>query len=289
MFEQLIDEFLLMHREGLCIIDDKSKEILYADKLTEKYFGDNLVGIPCYQVLFGKSCICENCPKLSQVQNSPNYWEMVQSGEPAKMYLVSGAILKSEGRHLRICRFQDISEYLLLVGDVVDYAGILYEQASAKGYVDELTGLSNRNRFIERKNNEYMHCKGWGVLYFDINNMKAANDELGHEAGDALIRMAASAISTLEQYGAHIYRIGGDEFLAVLPDCDESFMQELLHKWESVYHQLGLTQNGIPCRIAVGIAFGDFSEGLDNVIRRADERMYIDKRRQKLHSTQTPF
>ncbi|MEG2720231.1 MAG: GGDEF domain-containing protein, partial [Oscillospiraceae bacterium] len=115
------------------------------------------------------------------------------------------------------------------------------------------------------------------------------NDELGHEAGDALIRMAASAISTLEQYGAHIYRIGGDEFLAVLPDCDESFMQELMQKWESVYHRLGLTQNGIPCRIAVGMAFGDFSEGLDNVIRRADERMYIDKRRQKLHSTQTPF
>ncbi|MEG1981774.1 MAG: GGDEF domain-containing protein [Clostridia bacterium] len=285
MFEQLIDEFLLMHKEGLCVIDDESKEILFADKLIKQFFGEDLVGAPCYKGFFGKNSVCENCPKISQNNESPEYWEMARKTDPAKMYLVSGAIMPSDGRRLRICRFQDISEYLLLVGDVVDYTGILFDEVSAKGFIDELTGFSNRNCFLERKNGEYLSCKSWGVIYFDINNMKAANDRLGHEAGDALLRMAASAISVLEQDGAHLYRIGGDEFLAVIPNCDKKFMQKIMQQWENVYKNIGSTQNGIPCRIAVGMAYGDSSETLDDVVRRADEQMYADKKSQKTHRT----
>lgn len=284
MFDKLIDDFLLMNRNGLCVMDETTKEILYADSLVERTFGSGLAGRPCFQALFGKERICGNCPALSDTHVGPEYWEMAQGGDSPKMVLVSGALLTQKGRLLRVCQFRDISEYLLLVGDVVDYSGFLCRQASAEWLVDALTGLENRNGFLERKNRDYVRCKSWGVVYFDINNMKAANDELGHDTGDELLRLAASAIAELKSENVHAYRIGGDEFIVIVPDCDEGFMRELMERWKRIYQCLAPLKNGIRCGIAAGMAFGTSNEQMDDVIRRADKRMYADKRRQKIKS-----
>lgn len=85
--------------------------------------------------------------------------------------------------------------------------------ARREAETDELTGIGNRRAF-ERARQTADADANVEVVAFDINNLKAANDILGHEAGDAVIRDAARAIE--EAAGGRAFRIGGDEFVAVI-------------------------------------------------------------------------
>lgn len=85
---------------------------------------------------------------------------------------------------------------------------------------DMLTGVRNRNSFMEKLEELEGLAHPAGIVFGDVNGLKRANDEEGHVAGDKLLRRAAKA---MQQFWGDefVYRAGGDEFVVLLPDISE--------------------------------------------------------------------
>ena len=143
---------------------------------------------------------------------------------------------------------------------------------------DEMTGLYNRNKFLNMVQEEYPEIDRLCVIFFDVNNLKKVNDTLGHEKGDALIVSVGGMIMTLTDFNKKAYRIGGDEFV-VVENPQEGEVDVLLQKWEDlVASNTGSTN--IDLSVAVGYAYGEGKE-INQIIKKADQRMYQKKREHK--------
>lgn len=95
------------------------------------------------------------------------------------------------------------------------------------GRTDILTGLYNRNAFTEH-NDRYETEKmpeNFTIIYFDVNDLKSANDMLGHDAGDELIKAAAECILDVFGQSGICYRTGGDEFIVITEQTEQELLQ----------------------------------------------------------------
>lgn len=110
-----------------------------------------------------------------------------------------------------------------VIGVVV---GATLDEIEGASLLDPLTGLLNR-RALDRDLTPFLaaarrHDQCLSVVMIDVNGLKATNDELGHAAGDDTLRGVASSLANTLRAGDNAYRIGGDEFVLVLPDlCPE--------------------------------------------------------------------
>ncbi|MBR5479474.1 MAG: diguanylate cyclase [Clostridia bacterium] len=153
---------------------------------------------------------------------------------------------------------------------------------------DPLTKLRNRASYeawIERFDEEIeLQEFDFGVVVLDINGLKETNDFFGHEVGNKLIFAAAQIISEVFKRSP-IFRIGGDEFVVALTGADlqeyKTLARELANRCESEF--IKADGKRIPVSIAKGVAFfdGATDNAFRDVFKRADEKMYIDKRRIK--------
>jgi diguanylate cyclase (GGDEF)-like protein len=152
---------------------------------------------------------------------------------------------------------------------------------------DSMTGLRNTTsyaawiaRFDKKIENEQID---FGVVVFDLNDLKKTNDTYGHEVGDKLIITVAKLISDVYKRSP-VFRIGGDEFLVVLQNKDLENHDELLELLISTCGNTFVNENKqIPVSIALG--FSRFESGRDtkftDVFKRADRAMYENKRQMK--------
>jgi diguanylate cyclase (GGDEF)-like protein len=113
----------------------------------------------------------------------------------------------------------------------------------------------------------------------DLNGLKAANEELGHGAGDALLRRAGEVFNSMIDKPAHAARIGGDEFAVILPGTQradgEAIMQAILDLVDINNQFYG----DLPLSLSMRIATGERGERLEAVVKRADLDMLETKRR----------
>jgi diguanylate cyclase (GGDEF)-like protein len=152
---------------------------------------------------------------------------------------------------------------------------------------DSLTGLRNTTsykRWAEECDKEIANkTANFGVVVFDLNQLKETNDTYGHNAGDKLIVTAATVISDVFKRSP-VFRIGGDEFLAIirnkdLQDCENLFVQFDLKCANTLTQENG----GTPISIARGFAVFDSNNdsNFNDVFKRADNAMYENKRKNK--------
>ena len=146
---------------------------------------------------------------------------------------------------------------------------------------DMMTGLYNRNAF----DNWEKHCKHLEqvtLVTFDLNNLKKCNDLMGHELGDKYIIDASNYIQEIFGKIAKCYRIGGDEFCAVIEkgnSIDIKAYLSRLYKLQEVYNA---RSEDITMQIACGYATYQESDlNLAGTRSRADARMYIHKKELK--------
>jgi diguanylate cyclase (GGDEF)-like protein len=159
-----------------------------------------------------------------------------------------------------------------------------YRRLLKKLDLDSLTGLPGSNKYHELiAELTARPAKSIGFIVFDVNDLKHYNDTMGHHAGDLLLQRAAESFHAVTGGGVRIFRTGGDEFVAVLPDCAEGGVDDVAAKWQEALDGLNTTGSGsgIRCTIAHGTAFGSGEYALADVMKLADERMYADKRRMK--------
>jgi len=158
-----------------------------------------------------------------------------------------------------------------------DSAVKLAELQTKYAYDDPLTGLHNRRAYSEMSDqlatNKPAYCC---VVMMDINGLKKTNDNLGHEAGDELIAGTAECIRQGFEGIDTVYRIGGDEFCAILTDPKIDAGQciarinELGARWKGKY----IKNVSVSCGCAQTEDFTD----LDSITKEADRAMYEAKR-----------
>lgn len=138
-------------------------------------------------------------------------------------------------------------------------------------YRDMLTGLYNRNRYIERlEAYKQVQDQQIGAIYIDLNGLKKVNDEQGHRAGDEMIVRAAGTIAGI--FAEDAYRVGGDEFVVILLDVSR---EDFARKTEQLRRQM--QENSVDA--SIGGVWQASTENLENLLRLADENMYREKKR----------
>ena len=150
---------------------------------------------------------------------------------------------------------------------------------SSASFIDQMTQLLNRRAFEERKAELSGEPLREDFVYVtaDLNGLKTANDTLGHAAGDELIRGAAECLRTcLGPYG-DVYRIGGDEFAAVLhlTEAQREAAMSALEEAGKTWRGQQIEGVSLSCGHASAREFP--SENVSELIRISDERMYAAK------------
>lgn len=148
------------------------------------------------------------------------------------------------------------------------------------GKHDVLTQLRNRAFYMDELNR--LSRKGpWplSVIAIDMNGLKAVNDEHGHGAGDAMLRRIGEVLAKAVDAPACAARIGGDEFMVLLPATDERGALAMQERILSLLELNNQFYPGQTIRIAMGHACGREGVSMESVVHRADQAMYAEKTR----------
>ncbi len=148
-----------------------------------------------------------------------------------------------------------------------------------KVYLDNATGLPNKNKCEEILEDETPPAADIGVCSFDLNNLRRINNSMGHEAGDAYIRRFAICLRKAMPATHFVGRAGGDEFLAVTHGLDEAGMKTCLSEVRRQMAEESKAHPATPLSYAVGYALAADHPGsvMRDLFIQADKNMYINK------------
>jgi diguanylate cyclase (GGDEF)-like protein len=152
---------------------------------------------------------------------------------------------------------------------------------------DPLTGLLNRRGMQARLQSEWLRARRYGTVFavisLDVDHFKRVNDEHGHDAGDRVLFEVAQLLTRTVRETDKVARMGGEEFLVLMPECDAGVQGLALA--ERVRTMLGQTPlpvaQGLSLRVTASLGVTDLLKedaSLDDVLRRADAAMYEGKR-----------
>ncbi|MBO7096900.1 MAG: diguanylate cyclase [Lachnospiraceae bacterium] len=148
-------------------------------------------------------------------------------------------------------------------------------------YRDPLTNVKNKTAFMDRKSDmDAAISEGsageFGIVVFDLNDLKKVNDSRGHDAGDKYIMDACHLICNVFKHSP-IYRIGGDEFVALLEGDDYADREELVKLFEEEIDK-NVLSGGVVVSEGLDIFASGSDDDLDSVFARADRKMYDRKK-----------
>ncbi|HVL22745.1 MAG TPA: GGDEF domain-containing protein [Thermomicrobiales bacterium] len=147
--------------------------------------------------------------------------------------------------------------------------------ARYRAHHDWLTGLINRQRWMELARGQFDHATGlaapMSLLYIDIDHFKQTNDQFGHEAGDRQLQMVAQTLRSEMPNDAIIGRFGGEEFVVLLP---RTMLAGAVAFSEQFNHGLAHNPTSLaPLTASIGIAEWVNGETIETLIMRADRAM----------------
>ena len=143
---------------------------------------------------------------------------------------------------------------------------------------DGTTQFHNRNAYLEYLD-QFRRGGPVGVVFVDVNGLKETNDRYGHDFGDVLFRLVRDGINSVfgKVTGCRIFRIGGDEFIIVLPGVDRDGCRERAEALRAC-----LTNRKVPhmppVLASVGWSWAGQAEDLEQLATEADRAMYLEKR-----------
>ena len=167
---------------------------------------------------------------------------------------------------------------------------IAQERLRSVGFVDSLTGLSNRAVFVEGLGRRLDECRrrglrnGFAVLYLDLDRFKIVNDSLGHMVGDELLVAASRRLESCLRQGDALARLGGDEFAIFLNGLNDDAQANAIagRIQDALSAPFSIAGREVFTSASIGIAFGPAHyTNPDEIMRDADTAMYHAKSRGK--------
>jgi diguanylate cyclase (GGDEF)-like protein len=149
---------------------------------------------------------------------------------------------------------------------------------------DPLTGVLNRRGFERDAAKRLTQSKDdatGALLFIDLNDFKSINDEFGHEIGDQLLKIAAERLRKSLRSVDIIGRPGGDEFVALVPDVDETVADRLAKRLTRALEEpYNIGKQRLYCAASIGLAlYPRNANTLTGLLREADQAMYRAKAR----------
>lgn len=161
---------------------------------------------------------------------------------------------------------------------------IYQKKIEQQAYTDFLTGLYNRmccERDLARYIDEAKKQKAQGgLLYLDLDDFKHINDGLGHQYGDVLLKSISHSLQRIEGIKATCYRMGGDEFVIVIPPKSFARFEKIVEEIKDVFSRPWFLKDAdYYCTMSMGIVhFPDDGENVSELIKKADIAMYEAKK-----------
>ena len=159
-----------------------------------------------------------------------------------------------------------------------------------RAYVDSLTSVRNKGAFadyveeMQKKINDGLEKPEFAIGILDCDDLKAVNDNYGHDKGDIYLQNASRLICRVFQHSP-VFRIGGDEFAVVLRNDDYRYREELVASFEKAMETANATRENPWEQVHVAMGIAEFDPEQDHsaidTMRRADRNMYMNKRKTK--------
>ena len=201
-------------------------------------------------------------------------WDKRKDGEVCPRRLTINTIKSASGT---------VDRYVAIFADITEEKQseeLIWQQAN----FDTLTGLSNRNMFHNRLEQELKKFKRsaqpLALMMIDLDLFKEVNDTLGHDVGDILLQQAAQRINACVRESDTVARLGGDEFMVILPETSrtahvEDIADKLLRHLAEPYtisHEVAY----VSASIGITLCPSDATD-IDTLLKNADLAMYVAK------------
>ena len=161
----------------------------------------------------------------------------------------------------------------------------LQSQLESMATIDSLTGLANRQAFLQRAKNEFNRARRYSrplsVVMIDIDHFKSINDQYGHATGDEVLRQTAMICQSSLRGSDLMGRVGGEEFVLLLPDTPHTNAFHVAERMRAHLYETPIElENDAHLKITASFGVASLSEAdndFDTVLERADEAMYLAK------------
>lgn len=277
-------------RQAKAVFDTTNEAILILD-----VHGEVIAANPAFSRVTGYSLqqICKQLPEEFLYDNSATLVPPHLHELSANHWSGEVCCVKQDGLSfpawLHICKVRaplpkkPIDHYVLMFSDISALRRA-EEHLISLVHHDHLTGLGNRRKLEKVLHTEIMRTKrhqtSFGVLYLDLDGFKLVNDTLGHHIGDRLLQQIAQRISKHIRLGDTPVRVGGDEFVVVVPDVQsQSDCFVIAEKLLGIIStDIDLDDNQVSISASIGIAmYPNDAETAEELLKCADLAMFNAK------------
>lgn len=182
----------------------------------------------------------------------------------------------ADGKLVSLCALYDVTE-----------KKVYQKKSEQQTYIDLLTGLFNRiccEKDLEKYVDEARRTKSKGaLLYLDLDDFKRINEGLGRQYGDVLLKAISHSIQRVEGIENTCYRVGGDEFVIIIPPERYKKMKHIIASIKDIFKKPWfLKDSDYYCTMSMGVVEFPAADGaVHELIQRADSAMYEAKKRGK--------
>ncbi len=263
------------------MIVDKSSSVIEWNHSAEALFGWKSAEV------ISKSVYDFIVPLADQTQLCDDLNQVFATGKPLVQERWSrtkdGAMVLCEWHYARLQ-----NDRVLAMGSDITERKALENKLSEMAHSDALTGVANRTLFFQKLEEAIALAKRRhekvAVLFIDLDDFKIVNDQYGHEVGDVVLCEVVQRIKMAVREADVLARIGGDEFVLILHDCEST--QHAMNVGEKVLFHLErpIQVSGLTVTIGGSIGISMYPENGDrttDILKSADRAMYEVKQREK--------
>ncbi|MBQ4530322.1 MAG: EAL domain-containing protein [Lachnospiraceae bacterium] len=248
---------------GILVTDKATDEVLFANKMVSKHFSEELK----------KGTLSQNLRKGKKSKYHSGGLEFYAENIKRWFDLHYTELSWVDGREAVLCSIYDVT-------DKRKYQKKIEQQANN----DFLTGLYNRMRCEKDLKKHLLKVKEKGtkgsLFFMDLDNFKNINDGLGHQYGDILLREVSNHLRSIPEISSTCYRMGGDEFIIILPEENYHKKEDVLKALMEVFSKPWYL-NGADyyCTMSLGVVdFPMDGQEANDLIKKADIAMYEAKK-----------
>lgn len=251
---------------GIYVLDPEKKVVLYTNQKFKELFSNSISSGKINQMLFSE-----------RESHLKNYLEEIYYAEEERWLDVHKSQIDwVDGRKVSLCTIYDITD-----------KKIYQKKIESQANNDFLTGLFNRMR-CEQDLDRYIRLAELNetegaLLYIDLDDFKHINDGLGHQYGDVLLKAISHSLQKIEGIEGTCYRMGGDEFIVIVPDNSDGRLERIAKAVQNIFMQPWfLKGEDYYCTMSMGIAcFPSDASTVEELIRKADMALFAAKKQGK--------